>query len=269
MSTPREDPALRPVVLLAIGLAGLAMCITLMSLGMRSVMDVGGQCAEGGPYVIAQPCPDGAPAALMLGMLGLFLFGGIGTWGGTSIGGVWASVPALAWSGLFGSLGWNFIDYGLLNTRPGTSIEWGFAVPGVLFELMAIGPLVFIGLAVLETRRARGPAVPLVRPLPGAGRLNRLSTFTPANVVGVRTASADPGRVTERSSAAGGSHDPAGGSHDPAGGSHDPAGGAGSAAEDGLDRLERLARLRDRGLLNPDEFEVAKHAALRELEDGR
>ena len=256
MTRPRDqDPELRPVLLLAAGLAGLAMCVTLMFLGMRSVMDVGGQCAEGGPYVIAQHCPDGAPLALVLGMFGLFLFGGIAAWGGTSIGGSWASVPVLAWSGLFGALGWNFIDYGVLNP-PNERIEWGFAVPGVLFELMAIGPLVVVLLALVGKRRVLGPEAPLVRPLPGAGHLNRLSTFTPANVVGVRTASADP--VAPRSSWSAVPAD------------RDDAPGAGGAAtEAGLDRLERLARLRDRGLLTTDEFEAAKRAALRELETER
>jgi hypothetical protein len=33
-----------------------------------------------------------------------------------------------------------------------------------------------------------------------------------------------------------------------------------------LDRLERLADMRDRGLLGPDEYETAKDAIMRELE---
>ena len=238
--TRAEDPPLRPVILLATGMAGLSM---------RSVMDVGGQCADGGPYVIAQHCPDGAPAALMLGMFGLFLFGGLGAWGGSSIGGAWSATPLLAWSGLFGSLGWNFIDYGILNPPSSAGIEWGFAIPGVLFELMAFGPLAVIVLGILGTRRALGPEAPLVRPLPGAGHPNRLSSFTPANVVGGRTsAEASAGDVRAM----------------------DEAGPLSTAAAaTGLDRIERLANLRDRGLLTPDEYEAAKHAAMRELEDGR
>ena len=34
-----------------------------------------------------------------------------------------------------------------------------------------------------------------------------------------------------------------------------------------LDRLERLADLRERGLLAPEEYETAKDAIMRELED--
>ena len=43
-------------------LAGIAvgtMSMTLLFLGMRAVMDVGGACADGGPFVTAQPCPSG------------------------------------------------------------------------------------------------------------------------------------------------------------------------------------------------------------------
>jgi hypothetical protein len=36
---------------------GLSACITLVFLGMRAVMDIGGACADGGPYVSANPCP--------------------------------------------------------------------------------------------------------------------------------------------------------------------------------------------------------------------
>ena len=49
----------------------LATCgLTWLYLGMRSVMEIGGACAEGGPYEIATPCPDGVPL-LMVG--GIFL----------------------------------------------------------------------------------------------------------------------------------------------------------------------------------------------------
>ncbi len=54
----RGDPRLRDVLLLLVAVAGLTACITLLDLGMRAVMDLGGACADGGPYVSAQPCPD-------------------------------------------------------------------------------------------------------------------------------------------------------------------------------------------------------------------
>src|SRR4029079_16937691 len=63
------DPARRPsassIIYLLIGVAGLAFCITLLFLGMRAVMDIGGSCAEGGAVVIRQPCPAGVPVVLV------------------------------------------------------------------------------------------------------------------------------------------------------------------------------------------------------------
>src|SRR3712207_7813523 len=47
-----------------VGVAGMAACLTLVFLGMRAVMDVGGACADGGPFVIDTPCPDGVPLLL-------------------------------------------------------------------------------------------------------------------------------------------------------------------------------------------------------------
>ena len=86
----RQDPLVSDVAKASVGIGGLALCITLVFLGMRAVMDVGGACADGGPYVSAQSCPDGSTPALLLGIFGLFLFGGIGAVYGSRLGGIWA-----------------------------------------------------------------------------------------------------------------------------------------------------------------------------------
>ena len=130
----------------------MALCITLIYLGMRAVMDIGGACADGGPYVSAHPCPDGVPGAMFLGSFGLFLFGGLAIAGAAGTGG-YGWLPLLGWTGLFATLGWNFLDYGLLNPPEGQGIEWGFVIPGVLFELMAWIPIVVL---VAGKRAARG-----------------------------------------------------------------------------------------------------------------
>lgn len=127
----------------AIGIAGTAAGITLVFLGMRAVMDIGGFCAEGGPYEIAAHCPDGATPALLLGMFMGMASAALGSAFGIRIGGIWATVPVLAWAGLFGSLGWNFMDYGLFNAPDG--IELGWAIPGVMFWVMAAVPLLGVG----------------------------------------------------------------------------------------------------------------------------
>ena len=231
----RPGLALGPVLRVVIGVGGMAMCLTLLFLGMRSVMDVGGMCAEGGAYQIRQTCPDGSAAATTLGIFGLFLFGGIGMWGGSQLGGAWQRIPVLAWTGLFGALGWNFLDYGILNPPEGESIVWGWLIPGILFELMAFGPIL-LGIWAMRASSWQGPrlrAAGLTVPMPGRGQPKRTSRPT-----------ARPVPATA-------------------------AGGSGEFAEgkqELLDRLERLADLRDRGLLQPDEYETAKEVVMRELE---
>src|SRR5271155_3117171 len=62
-----------------IGIGGFALCLVLVSQGMRSVEKIGGNCASGGPYAIARPCPSGVPGLMTGGIFaGLFflaLFG--------------------------------------------------------------------------------------------------------------------------------------------------------------------------------------------------
>lgn len=139
---PPEAARLRDLGLVLVATFGLAACLTLIWLGMRAVMDIGGACAEGGPFVPVQPCPAGAPAALTLGMLGIFGFGALGIYAGAQIGGGWAALPLLAWPVLFGSLGWNFLEYGFTYEEGG--IVWGWVIPGVIFILMAVVPLWFV-----------------------------------------------------------------------------------------------------------------------------
>src|SRR5271165_330336 len=114
-----------------VGAAGVAACITVLSLGMRSVLNVGGACASGNsPYVIRQQCPTGVawllPVAIWAGLGFLLLFYLCAPEGGKRC-------AILAWPGLL-SLGLNFLQYGL--PIDGHSIQAGFLVPGVLFMLM-------------------------------------------------------------------------------------------------------------------------------------
>ena len=71
----------------------------------------------------------------------------------------------LMWALLFGSLGWNFLEYAF----KGPDLVWGWLVCGVLFWLMA-APAVYLMLvalknAVVPPRRKHGRRVALV----GAG----------------------------------------------------------------------------------------------------
>ena len=265
----RDDPRLRDVLWLVIAVAGLTACITLLYLGMRAVMDVGGACADGGPYVSAQPCPDGTPAAMLLGAFGLFGFGALGMASGARIGG-YGWLPLLAWTGLFAALGWNFLDYGLVNPPEGQGIEWGYVIPGVLFQVMAWVPVVFV---VLTLRGAEGLArnsgrlAITANTLRGSGQPAR----RPTTAVDTRPPTVAPEHRVE---AAGTAREEQLRAIDALMGAAVTGAAAETAADPArregtealLDRLERLADLRDRGLLTLSEYDTAKDAVMHELE---
>lgn len=117
----------------------LAVALMWTYLGMRSVMDVGGSCAEGGPYEIAQPCPDGA-VLLSVGIPVMLVSAMVGSAVAFTVSAPNLLVPM--WLFLFGSLGWNFLEYSFDD-----GIVWGFLVCGVMFELMALPalPMLFLG----------------------------------------------------------------------------------------------------------------------------
>ena len=143
-------------VLLTVGTLGFVLCLTLLYQSMRAVMDIGGACASGGPFVPVQPCPDGVPALMTIGMLGLFGFGGLGLWAGAQVGRGWAALPLLAWPALFLSLGWNFLEYGI--RPPGQSgPEVGWLVCGVVFVAVGAIPLL-IGITARHELRTQGAA---------------------------------------------------------------------------------------------------------------
>jgi len=266
MAPARANPRLLDVLLLALAVAGMAICITLLYEGMRAVMDVGGACADGGPYVSAQPCPDGTPVAMFFGAFGLFAFGGLGMVYGAKVGG-YGWVPLLAWTGLFAALGWNFLDYGLVNPPEGQGIEWGYVIPGVLFQLMAWVPVVFVILGLWGTRTSSGGT--------GASRIvpNRIvpnsmrgSAFPKATAIDVVDTSPRPAIATTVRQQQLRAIDTLMG----AAVADARAGSPGTSGDTQalLDHLERLGDMRDHGLLTTTEYETAKEAVMRELEAG-
>ncbi len=289
----------RTTVAGVIGYGGTAMCVTLVFLAMRAVMDIGGSCADGGPYVSSQSCPEGSTVALLLGIFGLFGFGFLATIAGARIGGVWAGAPVYAWAALFGSLGWNFLDYGLFNAPADTGIEWGWVLCGVVFWAMAIGPLIGMVPLLSGLGPARRSGAGGARRIGGPGQPHRQST-TPDAGPPVRPAPpasavvAVPGVAAPERSAPDVTDDvreelediaadfgavvsgaTAGLPADPLA-RRAPTEAPGSDGVPGpeftegtqalLDRLERLADMRDRGLLNLDQYETAKTAIMVELE---
>ena len=162
-----RPPPLRVAAYLG-GVAGLAFCITLLWFGMRAVLDIGGYCASGGPYVISIACPDAVIASTPLSILGGFLAVGLMLWGGAGLGAGWMGLVFLAWPALFLSLGWNFLQYGLFP--PDGGLIWSWIVCGVLFIAMGAIPLWFAiaafhdGTSTDERAYASGRIV--VRPRP-------------------------------------------------------------------------------------------------------
>jgi hypothetical protein len=143
---PAAGPPLTRVAGYLLGVGLLAFCITLLWLGMRAVMGVGGFCASGGPYEIAVECPDAVLATTPLSIFGGLLAVGLMAWGGAALSGGWLGLIFLAWPALFISLGWNFLEFGF--TPPEGGWVWSWLFCGVLFVLMGAVPLVMgIGLA--------------------------------------------------------------------------------------------------------------------------
>jgi hypothetical protein len=213
------------------GVAGLAFCLTLLFLSMRAVMDVGGSCADGGPYVSAQSCPTGVPLALISGIFGLFAFGGLAAIGGARLGEPYSGIVFLAWPALFLSLGWNFLEYAV-RSPGGPDIGW--LICGVVFVVMGGGPL----LALLPSRRSSGRDPAAMRRLLGDLQARRRQVSGPDN-------RPDPFAPTTTGDAA-----------------------SGAGRMDLTSRLERLATLHANGSLTDAEFDEAKRRVIAEVATG-
>jgi hypothetical protein len=207
-----------------LSLAGVTVGLTWLYLGMRSVMEIGGACADGGPYVSAQPCPEGVAFFMVGGIFGGLICLGLFLWSASRLGGSYASLAGLAWPALFLSLGWNFLDFGFDPPEPDEGPVWGWVVCGVLFALMGGIPLLYFLkpsnlMGILwppdpDPRQAARPRPPIGVPL---GASLRLPVKPP------------PPEPEE---------------------------------DDVVGQLERLASLHRSGALDEDEYEQAKKAVL-------
>ena len=222
-----------------LGVVGMAASLTILFLSMRAVMDIGGACAEGGPFVPVQPCPENVPLLLVGSIFGLFVFGGLMVAKGAPLGTAFVGLVALAWPVLFISLGWNFLEYAFNPPDGSGEVVWGWLIPGVLFVLMGAAPLYLI------LRSGGGSTDTLA--------VNRLRSA--ARRTG-RTAEITYGPETDDSASSG----------NPAEGSM----ATDRAPDDDLaGGLERLARLHDAGELSDAEYEDAKSALIRQAASGR
>src|SRR5574338_465926 len=141
---PTTDAPLGRVAAYLLGVAVLAASITLLFLSMRAVLDIGGACASGGPYVPRVECPDAVVAMTPLSIFAAF--GGIGLmlWGAAAMPGPWSGLVFLAWPALFLSLGWNFLEYGFFPPDGADGWVWSWIFCGVVFVVMGAAPLLFV-----------------------------------------------------------------------------------------------------------------------------
>jgi hypothetical protein len=133
----QSERVYRRLIWLFVSVLVMVMALTWVFLSMRAVMDIGGTCASGGPYEIATPCPDNVGIFMAVGIPLMIVC----ALGGTALA-VGYGAPDLLlpmWWLLFGSLGWNFLEYGLLDGE----LVWGWIICGVLFEAMALPALWF------------------------------------------------------------------------------------------------------------------------------
>lgn len=147
--------------LFAGGAFGVALSVTVLWLSMRAVLDIGGFCAQGGPFVIEDPCPGATawltPASILVGAASV----GVMLWGATRMDGGVIGLVFLAWPALFLSLGWNFLQYGFRPPDGGGPVI-GWLVCGVAFVALAAGGYPFVRRALAELEPPRGCALGLL-----------------------------------------------------------------------------------------------------------
>jgi hypothetical protein len=238
----RPVPSVVDILLYLLGIAGVAAGITLLFLGMRALMDIGGMCAEGGPYVIETTCPEGTSLAMLLGIFGGIASLFLAAWKGAAIGEGAVSVVFLAWPALFGALGFNFLQSGFSPPGDDAGWAWSWIFCGVVFEVMAFGPL--LG-GVWGARAAAGAG-----PSAAASRASRAAPGGPRLGVAIRDARL--ARDARRSALPPLAPTIAAAREEVDGA---PAGVTDDAFVDGL---ERLAALHRAGSLSDDEYARAK-----------
>jgi len=244
--SPMQDPSSRTspratdVVLYFIGVAGIAAAITLLFLGMGPIMEVGGMCAEGGPYVIQQHCPEGSALVYFLGFMGGTAAIFLTAWKGSSIGGGAGSVVFLAWPAAFGVIGFNFLQSGFDPPCEDPGWAWGWLITGIVFEATAFVPLL---LGVWAARAGVRPgSAPVARATPGGQRL--ATTVADARA---RRSAVEAEAPTTTGGAAPSLETAA-----------EPPGEGATGGAVLVDTLERLAALHADGSLTDDEYSRAK-----------
>jgi hypothetical protein len=225
-----------------IGIGGVALCITIVSQGMRSVEKIGGACQSGAQSsVTAHACPAAVPGLLTGGIFAGLAFLALFV---VCVGERGRPVVLLAWPALFLTLGWNFLDSGLHPATGGTSV--GFLVCAVTFIAMGGLPLLYIIPQLFQALRGRDDSTSTSTPRPFASTRVQFSQPTPWS--GMTT----PPTMTPTAWPV----------VTPAPPTAPPAASSPSATGDVAADLERLASLHARGELSDTEYDEAKRKTL-------
>jgi len=126
-----------PLVGVVLTACGMALCVSLVFLSMREIMELGGFVARGGPYVVARPAPESVwllPVAVVAGMILGFAEYELAY----RAGGFALALPA--WCALFLALGWNFAEYGAAPAGGGGPV-WAWIVCAVAFVILGLAPV--------------------------------------------------------------------------------------------------------------------------------
>jgi hypothetical protein len=246
-------------VLYVVGLVVLAAATTAVYLAMRDVMAIGGSCASGGPYEIANPCPKGTAGLMVGGIFGWFIGAGLAGLAGSQLPGGYGSLALLGWPALFLSLGWNFLDFGF-DPANGSGTDGSLVFCGVLFFLMGGVPLLF---GLKGVARTLWPAASSSSPSTGSDRsgssgswrlsdqIRMATSLSPVRMVDARAKPAPPADAVPADAVV----------------DESPSGGGSGGSGDIARELERLADLHSKGALDDDEFERAKDIVLGAEED--
>jgi hypothetical protein len=111
----------------------VAGSFTVLFLGMRAVMEIGGSCGGVG----APRCPGNVGGLMPAAIWGGLIFAGLYIW--QCVKHHVPSFTSLLWPALFLSLGYNFFDYAF----NGGVVAAGFLICGVVFGLMGAVPLLY------------------------------------------------------------------------------------------------------------------------------
>jgi hypothetical protein len=111
----------------------LAVSITWLLAGMRSQMEVGASCADGGPYVVVNPCPEHSTAIVLAGIFLSFFAAIVGSMAALSVGAPNLLVPY--WTFTLGGMAVNFLVDGVADEG---GWVWAWIICGIGGLLMAL-----------------------------------------------------------------------------------------------------------------------------------